>query len=82
MTMEIQLRSRWVRVTGPKRERGRQVKVVGVSGPPWNIIEYRYTSSLDGGYGLNQGKIRDRTNTTSMHIKRFRETFSILTAGD
>lgn len=62
--------SRWKRMTGPRRERDRIATVVRVSGPPWNIVEYRYISPLldDGeyGYGHCRGKDR-RANEHDLH---------------
>lgn len=66
---------RWKRIAGPRRERGRIAVVVAVSGPPWRIVEYRYRSSLSGGYGDGHGLLGPRTNTTSMSERDFLEAF-------
>lgn len=66
----------WLRVKGPKLDRNRSAVIGAVSGPPWNVVEYRYRSPRDEPYSRGKHtRRRPRVSYTRMDEKRFLERF-------
>ncbi len=63
--------SRW-----HNKKNKRTARVMGLSGPPWNQVDYRYTMPVEG---RGKGWMRERTNTTHMFIGKFLEQWKEVT---
>ena len=67
----------WLRIKGPKLDRNRSAVIFFVSGPPLNVVEYRYRTPRDEPHRRHHTRVRTRPRVsfTRMSEKRFLDRF-------